>query len=72
VDARLLVAMEEVMRRVVLLHTAGPYPGLRQICGAWDSPLPAYLGPFEVMGRTVVDAVLEKVTERVAFYKETK
>jgi hypothetical protein len=60
------------MRRVVLIHAAGSFPGLYQICGAWDAPLPAHLGAFEVMGRRVADAVLERVTERTAFYREEK
>ena len=41
-------------RRIVLLHTQGSYPGLRQIWGIWHEgePIPLRAEGFEVYGRT--------------------
>lgn len=38
-------------RRIILRHTAGSYPGLRQIVGLWEAEteLPDRLAPFWVV-----------------------
>lgn len=60
------------MHRVVLEHTQGPYPGIRQIGGRWEPPFPAHLGPLEAMGRRVAAAVLVRVGERLVLYREVE
>jgi hypothetical protein len=60
------------MRRVVLIHTQGPYAGLYQIVEAWVDPLPEAIGNFEVFDRKLVLAAKTKVTGRAVFYTEQK
>lgn len=40
--------MEPTIRRIVLRHTAGPYPGLRQIIGVMSDTAVQYLHTGEI------------------------
>jgi hypothetical protein len=60
------------MKRIILLHTAGDYPGLRMICGRWPDAdvYPERLPPFQVHDRYVAGAVLVGTRANWMLYRE--
>ena len=62
-------------RRIVLIHTAGPWAGLWQICGLFEGLAPAWLpGDDELMhlppDNRQGQATLRRSNPRAVYYRE--